>query len=439
VDLGAIALAREILQGARRGVLGPWAAAFANALLADPVVSGREIAVAVLASLFFLECYRADLWRDPVRIWTAVGVGVGVALYSQLWTVGPATAAFRALVVWLALGAIMVTVRMINAKISYAIPRPGIHHRVLEIHTANGPVEPLGLGSKYRTVAVLTAASLPDDLEDMEGWLDGGVDTIVLAGELPPGRFGQLTDFAITHGCQLLILERSVELVGLEPRRIWVKGIPLFEVTAPGLRASQVLFKRTLDIVAGLLLLVLFAPVMLALALAVKLDSPGPVFFRQRRAGLGGRFFPLLKFRSMRADAEAVLRSDPVMYQRYLDNDFKLPEDEDPRVTRLGRFLRRTSLDELPQLLNVLLGQMSLVGPRPVVEPELEMYRGRIPTLLSVKPGLTGRWQISGRSAVAFPERAELDLEYVRRWSILEDLWILLMTVPAVLLRRGAH
>ena len=141
----------------------------------------------------------------------------------------------------------------------------------------------------------------------------------------------------------------------------------------------------------------------------------------------------------MRADAEKVLRSDETLYRKYLANDFKLPEDEDPRITRLGRFLRRTSLDELPQLLNVLKGTMSLVGPRPVVAPELEMYRGRIPILLSVKPGVTGPWQIAGRSKIAFPYRAELDLDYVRNWSLLRDFWILLLTVPAVLLQRGAH
>jgi lipopolysaccharide/colanic/teichoic acid biosynthesis glycosyltransferase len=141
----------------------------------------------------------------------------------------------------------------------------------------------------------------------------------------------------------------------------------------------------------------------------------------------------------MRPDAELVLRRDLNLYRRYVENDFKLPEDEDPRLTRVGRFLRKTSLDELPQFFNVLKGDMSLVGPRPVVEPELKMYKGRIPTFLSVKPGMTGLWQISGRSHVGFPERAAIDLEYIRHWSLLKDLWLLFMTLPAVLLGRGAH
>jgi lipopolysaccharide/colanic/teichoic acid biosynthesis glycosyltransferase len=147
----------------------------------------------------------------------------------------------------------------------------------------------------------------------------------------------------------------------------------------------------------------------------------------------------MFKFRSMRVDAEDVLTADTELYERFLRNGCKLPEGEDPRITRVGRFMRRTSLDELPQLLNVVLGDMSLVGPRPLVGPELANYGEGVPTLLSVRPGMTGRWQVSGRSAIAFPERAEMDLEYVRNWSFLGDLWILVLTPAAVLLRTGAH
>lgn len=439
VDLVGIAFARQFLRAVRGGLLGSGLADLANSFLADSVVHGPEIAVALIGALFFLECYRADLWRDPVRILAAAAVGVSVAQYADLWGGDVGVVLLRGLVIWVSLGAILVAIRSLAAKIARVIPRSGIGNRVLQVQPGDAPAVSLDLGPKYRTVATFSASSLPDDLEDMEDWLDGGVDTIVVAGAISSGKFGQLSDFAIAHGCRMLVNEQSFDPAGMEPRRVWVNGISFLELTAPSLRASQLLFKRSLDIAVALGLLLVLAPAMLILAVLVKLDTPGPVFFRQRRAGLGGRFFMLFKFRSMRADAEAFLRADARLYQKYLDNDFKLPEDEDPRVTRLGRFLRKTSLDELPQLLNVLRGDMSLVGPRPVVEPELEMYRGRIPTLLSVKPGLTGRWQVSGRSSVAFPERAELDLEYVRRWSLLEDLWILAMTVPVVLLRRGAH
>jgi len=147
----------------------------------------------------------------------------------------------------------------------------------------------------------------------------------------------------------------------------------------------------------------------------------------------------MLKFRSMRVDAEDALYANPELHSRFLANGCKLPENEDPRITRVGRLLRKLSLDELPQLFNVIRGDMSLVGPRPLVGPELENYAGRVPVLLSVKPGMTGLWQVSGRSAVPYPERAEMDLEYVRNWSFLGDLWILILTPFVVLAGRGAH
>lgn len=213
----------------------------------------------------------------------------------------------------------------------------------------------------------------------------------------------------------------------------------MLELTAPGLRASQLVLKRALDLTGSIALLVLFSPLLAVVAVLVRMDSPGPALFAQRRPGFQGRSFPMFKFRSMRTDAEDVLKQDPDLYQLFLANDCKLPEDIDPRLTRVGRFIRKTSIDELPQLFNVLRGEMSLVGPRPLVGPEIENYHGRIPTLLSVKPGMTGLWQVSGRSAIGYPERAEMDLDYVRRWSLLRDLWILLLTPPAVLIRRGAH
>ena len=138
-------------------------------------------------------------------------------------------------------------------------------------------------------------------------------------------------------------------------------------------------------------------------------------------------------------DAEEVLRNDPFLSRRYVENDYKLPPEEDPRVTRVGRFLRRTSLDELPQLFNVLLGDMSLVGPRPVVPDEIAHYGAETRVFQAVKPGLTGHWQVSGRSDVVYPERAQLDIDYINNWGLARDLKILAGTVSAVLQRRGAH
>ncbi len=181
------------------------------------------------------------------------------------------------------------------------------------------------------------------------------------------------------------------------------------------------------------------APVMAAIAVAVRLGSPGPAVFGQRRLGRHGKSFRCYKFRSMYRDAELRLRNDAALYEEYVRNGYKLPPDKDARITPIGRFLRKTSLDELPQLWNVLTGDMSLVGPRPIVPDEILHYDAEAPMLLLLKPGMTGAWQVSGRSELRYPERTTVELEYVQNWSLKRDLAILLRTVPAVLAQRGAH
>jgi lipopolysaccharide/colanic/teichoic acid biosynthesis glycosyltransferase len=196
--------------------------------------------------------------------------------------------------------------------------------------------------------------------------------------------------------------------------------------------------RRLVDVAGSLLLLILLAPVLVAVAGVVWRRLGRPIVFVQERIGRGGRLFRLYKFRSMVADAESILKASPEIYRRYVASNYKLPEDEDPRVTPLGRFLRRTSLDELPQLWNVLRGDMSFVGPRPIVPEEIAEYGDYARLLLRVKPGLTGLWQVSGRSRVGYPERARIDLRYVGQRSLGRDLQILLRTVPVVASRRGA-
>lgn len=199
------------------------------------------------------------------------------------------------------------------------------------------------------------------------------------------------------------------------------------------------LVKRTLDIVLSGALLLVLAPVMAGIAVAVMRTSPGPVLFRQRRIGKHGRPFMILKFRTMRSDAEAVLVADEALHAEYLANDYKLPLERDPRVTPLGRWLRRTSLDELPQLINVFRGEMSLVGPRPIVPAEIVHYGSDTPRFCSVPPGLTGAWQVAGRCEVRYPERCDVELNYVRTWSLAQDAEILFRTVGTVLSRRGVE
>jgi lipopolysaccharide/colanic/teichoic acid biosynthesis glycosyltransferase len=183
---------------------------------------------------------------------------------------------------------------------------------------------------------------------------------------------------------------------------------------------------------------VLCAPLLLVLAILIKLDSPGAPLFAHRRLGRYGRHFDCLKFRSMCVEAERLLQADEQMRHDYVSNHFKIPTDCDPRITGLGRFLRKSSLDELPQLWNILRGDMSLVGPRPIVPLEATHYGERLSDLLSVRPGLTGPWAVQGRSRVGYPERADIELRYASSWTFANDLRILARTPWAVVTQRGA-
>jgi exopolysaccharide production protein ExoY len=198
--------------------------------------------------------------------------------------------------------------------------------------------------------------------------------------------------------------------------------------------------KRAMDIIGAITGLILTSPLFLIISIFYLFgDSKGPIFFKQVRVGKNGKRFYIYKFRSMIVNAEEKLKSDKELYQKYLRNNYKLEPHEDPRITNLGRFLRKTSLDEIPQLINVLKGEMSLVGPRPVVIEELEEYGNRVDEFLSVKPGMTGYWAVSGRSNVDYPERVDLELYYAYNQSPALDIKILMKTVLIVLLKKGAY
>jgi exopolysaccharide production protein ExoY len=223
------------------------------------------------------------------------------------------------------------------------------------------------------------------------------------------------------------------------PIRPYLRPVPVL-VERPQLRYHgwRRHLKRTMDVAVVLLALPLLLPLMLIVAALVKRSSPGPVLYRQVRLGQHGASFRVLKFRTMYMDSDERLCADPELYRQYVANDFKLHNEVDPRVTRLGRFLRTSSLDELPQLFNVLAGSMSLVGPRPIVPDELSCYAEAASSYLDVRPGLTGRWQVDGRNFVRYPERAHLDTEYLQTWRFRTDVAILMKTVPSVLRRHGA-
>ena len=192
--------------------------------------------------------------------------------------------------------------------------------------------------------------------------------------------------------------------------------------------------------IISLFLIIILSPVFIILYLIISIDDGFPTIFAQKRIGKNGKIFKCYKFRSMLNNAEEILQNDKSMMKIYIENGYKIPEEFEKRYTKYGSFLRKTSLDELPQLFNVLLGQMNLVGPRPIVPNELEHYQGeKRKDFLSMRPGMTGIWQVSGRSDLDYPERVDFELTYKSKRSFLFDFKILLKTFLVVINRKGAH
>jgi exopolysaccharide biosynthesis polyprenyl glycosylphosphotransferase len=234
----------------------------------------------------------------------------------------------------------------------------------------------------------------------------------------------------------LVVASALIDVAGGRTTIRPVDGLPLMHVEHPTLVGIRPLLKSLVDRLSALGLLILLAPVFGGIALAIRATSPGPVLFRQERIGRSGRPFTMLKFRSMTEDAWK-FQADLAEQNEADGVLFKLRQD--PRVTPIGRLLRRYSLDELPQLVNVLLGSMSLVGPRPALPAEVEVYPDDVYRRLVVRPGLTGLWQVSGRSDLPWEEAVRLDLRYVENWTLWLDVVIIMRTLKAVLHGRGAY
>lgn len=265
-----------------------------------------------------------------------------------------------------------------------------------------------------------------------------GADSVILTSTdaLPPRTVRRITWSLEATGVDLAVAPALTDIAGPRIHTRPLAGLPLLHIEVPRYEGSTRWAKALFDFMGAVFALVVLSPVLLAIALLVKLSSPGPVFFRQERVGLNGVPFRMLKFRTMVADAEQLLAGLAA------DNEgkgllFKLKDD--PRITRLGRVLRRYSLDELPQFFDVLKGSMSIVGPRPPLPREVEKYEPHVRRRLLVKPGITGPWQISGRSDLNWEDGVRLDLYYVENWSLMGDLVLIWRTVKAVVSQRGAY
>jgi exopolysaccharide biosynthesis polyprenyl glycosylphosphotransferase len=262
-------------------------------------------------------------------------------------------------------------------------------------------------------------------------------ELIVTDSDFNDRELVEIVEQAHRRGVKVRVAPRAAEVL-IERRGEYVpgQGVPLFELRPPVFAGADWLVKRGFDLAVSLLVTVAGIPFWLLISLAIKLDSRGPVFYRDRRVGLNEKEFEMIKFRTMHADAEA--------QQAELEDEneaegalFKIRDD--PRVTRVGRFLRRFSIDEVPQVLNVLRGDMSLVGPRPLPLRDYELLEPWHRKRYLVLPGMTGLWQIAGRSTLGFDDLVRLDFYYLEHWSIWLDISLLLKTVPAVLARRGAY
>jgi exopolysaccharide biosynthesis polyprenyl glycosylphosphotransferase len=277
------------------------------------------------------------------------------------------------------------------------------------------------------------------DLEALRETLDdtGAREVILLGAELlPDEEFLEILRSVRLRGMPLRVVPGALALMRSRPAVSRSLGLPLLEVGYPRLDNTQRALKRALDVTVSAGGLVLLSPLFLVVAVAIKLGSPGPVLFRQKRAGADGRVFVCYMFRSMYEGAER--------HQAQLESlneaagpVFKIKDD--PRVTQVGRFLRRWSIDELPQLVNVLKGEMSLVGPRPLPVRDFHRMEEAHKRRLEAVPGMTGYWQISGRSNLSFEDMVRLDLHYIENWSLSFDVEIILRTIGAVLRREGAY
>lgn len=448
-DLVTLGLIRELIRGVRDDA---WIGQGLAGLFTDLVPRGTypplQLAVAVVLGLAVFGNYESgDHRRDPARLTAGMCLAFALLFWGRIWEAFHAAAmlgflmtvlfgAAALLLARLAVDVVVRRVRPVGRPRTLFVSAPGqgdadIESPIFQEHGDLDIVGFLSTGTKREEGAI---GHLDDIVQVIQLHR---VDSLVISGRVDHDAFEAVVDAGTLAGCEVYTAPRVLQSGLVKPQLIWRRGLPLVQLTRPSLRGRQLVVKRALDLVVSAAMLIVLAPVFAAIALLIRFDSKGPVFFRQARAGYGGRRFRMTKFRTMCIDADAQ-KADLAHLNHTTDSRlFKIPND--PRVTRVGRVLRKWSLDELPQLIDVLLGKMTLVGPRPFFESDMSTYEEHHFRRLGAKPGITGLWQVSGRSSVIdFEEVVRLDQEYINRWSPWLDLKILARTVPAVVRRTGA-
>jgi exopolysaccharide biosynthesis polyprenyl glycosylphosphotransferase len=456
-DLTTFWLLGWVLNAVRdQGLLGVEVGELVGRWIPRSYLGGLEFASALVVGLVVTGNYGpGDRRRNVGRLLAGVALAVALTIWSDLWQLGPVVPLTFGLVVGL-LGSGLVLERLAIDRAILALGWRRPFARTLfvgsteECHAAMSRPG-FRRGARYRPVGLVPVeASDPGGLLEKirTALLERRAETLVICGYLPDEVFTDVVVAADEAGRQLLAVPRRFGQTGMKPQLVWDGDQPLVEFVSPHLKAPQFLVKRVTDLACSAIGLLGMMPLFLAVAVAIKLDSPGPVFFWQERVGRGGRRFRVWKFRTMwhgvsdsvhREFVTGMISGESEAARRNCNSNgapvHKLVHDN--RVTRVGAFLRRTSLDELPQLFNVLRGDMSMVGPRPPLPYEVEEYEQWQFGRLRMVPGITGLWQVSGRSRLTYREMCELDIAYVDNWSLWLDAKLMLKTVPVVLFNTG--
>lgn len=314
-------------------------------------------------------------------------------------------------------------------------------HRVARDLSRRGELGIVPAAAVYTDASAVSTANEPDLdhilISQVPGLVAGGhYGAVVVVDGVTPAYSRSLTWSLERYPVEILFVSELFDMAGPRMTVQTMEGMDLVHVDLPRFTGWPLRAKRIFDIAFSSVALVMLSPVFLAIAVAIKLDDRGPVMFKQRRIGLNGKEFTIHKFRTMRTDAEQLLEQ---LRSQSIGNGVLFKMDDDPRITRIGRFLRKYSLDELPQFWTVLGGHMSVVGPRPHLAKELDEFPDEGLRRLLIKPGITGLWQVSGRSDLSLDDSIKLDLRYVENWSLIGDLVVILKTIKTMLVTKGAY